>query len=154
MSKKFLLITILFTVASLNSDFAQDKGFGIGVIIGQPTGLSGKYWVNNLNGFDFGLGFSFSKDDKNIHIHSDYLWHTNTSIESDEKFTLYYGPGLKLKTGKKNDASLGIRGVLGLAWMSGNIPVDVFIEIAPIFNFVPGTSLRIDAGFGIRYYFN
>ena len=152
MKRIFLVIAaaLMFLAPSL---FAQDKGLGVGIIIGQPTGFSVKSWLNPQNALDFGLGFSFAKNDNTAHIHADYLWHSFTAIQATEKFVVYYGPGLKLKTGKNNDAQLGIRGVLGLDWMSSQMPIDVFMEIAPVFNFVPGTGFKIDAAFGARYYF-
>lgn len=148
------VIMVLFTLITGTKSEAQDKGFGAGVMIGQPTGFSAKYWRSEINAIDFGLGFSFAKDDNGVHLHADYLWHSFNAIQSNEKFVLYYGPGLKLVTGKNNDARLGIRGVLGLEWMASQIPIDVFMEIAPVLNFVPGTGFKIDAAFGARYYFN
>lgn len=152
MKKIFVPLAFLFLFLAA-CGFAQERGFGVGVIIGQPTGFSAKSWINQTNALDFGLGFSFAKDDNRIHIHSDYLWHSYNIIQSTEKFALYYGPGLKLRTGKNNDAQLGIRGVLGLAWMSSKVPLDVFLEVAPVLNFIPGTGFKMDAGFGARYYF-
>ena len=153
MKRMFLVFAaaLMFLAPSL---FAQDKGFGIGIILGQPTGFSVKSWTNEKNALDFGLGFSFAKDDNRIHIHADYLWHSFGAINSTERFVLYYGPGLKIKTGKHNeDAVLGIRGVFGVAWIAHNAPVDIFFELAPVMNFVPGTGFNMDAGFGARYYF-
>ncbi len=37
---------------------AQDRDFGIGVIIGEPTGISAKLWTSPVNALDFGLGWS------------------------------------------------------------------------------------------------
>ena len=153
MKRTFLVIaaTLMFLAPSI---FAQDRGVGVGVIIGQPTGFSVKPWLNEKNALDFGLGFSFAKDDNRIHINADYLWHSFSPIQSTQKFVLYYGPGLKIKTGKSNeDAVLGFRGVIGVAWMARTVPIDVFLEIAPVFNFVPGTGFNMDAGFGARYFF-
>jgi len=153
MKKFFFSLSLILLILLSMPVKAQDKGFGAGIMVGQPTGLSGKYWLNQVNALDFGLGFSFAKDDSRIHIHADYLWHSNTSIESSEKFSFYYGPGIKLRSGKNDDAQLGIRGVIGIEWMAAKIPIDVFLEIAPVFNFVPGTSFKVDASFGARYYF-
>ena len=154
MKRTFLVIAaiLMFLAPSI---FAQDKGLGVGVIVGQPTGFSVKSWLNEKNALDFGLGFSFAKNDNNVHIHADYLWHSFSAINSPtQKFVLYYGPGLKIRTGKSNvDAELGIRGVIGIAWMAHTVPIDVFLEVAPVLEFVPGTGFNMDAGFGARYYF-
>jgi hypothetical protein len=37
---------------------AQDRAFGLGVMIGEPTGVSAKLWTSAANAFDFGLGWS------------------------------------------------------------------------------------------------
>jgi hypothetical protein len=150
----FLLIMIFIVFADINIK-AQDKGFGAGIMIGQPTGFSGKIWANELNAMDFGVGFSFAKDDNGVNLHADYLWHSFSGIQSEEKFVLYYGPGLKLKAGNsKVGTKFGFRAVLGLEWMASQTPLDVFLEIAPLLYVAPGTQFKIDAAFGARYYFN
>ena len=101
--KRMILIIAAALMFLTPSIFAQDKGVGVGVIIGQPTGFSVKPWLNEKNALDFGLGFSFAKDDNRIHIHADYLWHSFNAIRSTQKFVLYYGPGLKIKTGTSNE---------------------------------------------------
>ena len=69
-------ICFLFIVVLLfhTSSFAQSENFGLGAIIGKPTGISGKYWLNNENAIDAALGYSF-ENNSSINIHADYLWH-------------------------------------------------------------------------------
>jgi hypothetical protein len=45
MNKTILCIIILLLLGTISS--AQDTGYGIGIIFGEPSGLSGKYWLNN-----------------------------------------------------------------------------------------------------------
>jgi hypothetical protein len=145
-----LIIIILGTISP-----AQDKGYGIGIIIGEPTGLSGKYWLNNANALDFGLGFSFTHfNNSRIQLHCDYLWNIYDLFKTSEKFVIYYGPGIKILTGGSNDAKLGIRGVAGIGWFIKDAPLDLFFEAAPVVYLIPGTILKIDGGIGARYYFS
>jgi hypothetical protein len=58
MKKPVLCLIIILLLGSMSP--AQDKGYGIGIILGEPTVLSVKYWLNNTNALDFGLGFSFT----------------------------------------------------------------------------------------------
>lgn len=149
------VIMILFTLLAAAGTRAQDKGFGVGIMIGQPTGFSFKHWASPTNAMDFGVGFSFAKDDSGVNLHADYLWHSFTAIQSSEKFVLYYGPGLKLKTGNDRvGTKFGLRSELGLEWMASSTPLDVFMEIAPVFYIGQGSQFKIDAAFGARYYFN
>ncbi len=155
----FLGIMLFFT----KQTSAQDHGFGMGIILGEPTGLSAKLWTSKVNAFDFGLGVAVGGDrlkyeghynnESRIHFHMDYLWHSFNAIRSTESFPLYYGIGARFNTGGGYDASLGIRGVFGIAWLPHSTPIDVFFELVPVFQVTPLTGLGIDAGLGIRYYF-
>ena len=144
-----LIILILSTISP-----AQDKGYGIGIVLGEPSGLSGKYWMNNTNALDFGIGFSFTNFNNNrLQLNCDYLWHNYDLINTTERLVIYFGPGIKILTGGSNDAKLGVRGVAGIGWFSKDAPIDVFFEIAPLVYIIPGTILKIDGGIGARYYF-
>jgi len=143
---------------------AQDHGFGMGLILGEPTGLSAKLWTSKQNAFDFGLGVSVGGDrisykgnynsGSRIHFHMDYLWHSFNAISSTERFPLYYGIGGRFNTGGDYDGSIGIRGVFGIAWFPHSTPIDVFVELVPVFQLTSSVGFGIDAGLGVRYFFN
>jgi|ERR1017187_2750820 hypothetical protein len=146
-------IIILLLLCTISQ--AQDKGYGIGIILGEPSGLSGKYWLNSTNALDFGLGFSFTNfNNSRIQLNCDYLWNNYNLLKTSEKFVIYYGPGIKILTGGSNDAKLGVRGVAGVGWFIKDAPLDVYFEIAPVVYLIPGTILKIDGGIGARYYFS
>lgn len=130
---------------------AQDSGFGLGVILGEPTGISGKAWLNDRNAVDVGMAWSF-RSKGFFHVHADYLWHFPDVIMSQEQFVLYTGPGARLGVGR-GSGLFGIRMVGGLAFWPRNAPVDIFIEVAPILDLAPATELRANAGIGARYFF-
>lgn len=142
---------------------AQDHGFGFGFILGEPTGLSAKLWTSNINAFDFGLGVSVGGDrisDDNhydgsgrVHFHMDYLWHSFNAISSTERFPLYYGIGGRFNTGGGYDGSIGVRGVFGVAWFPHSTPIDVFVELVPVLQLTSSVGFGIDAGLGVRYFF-
>jgi hypothetical protein len=143
---------------------AQTRGFGLGVIIGEPTGISAKYWTSPVNAFDFGLGWSWGGDrigrykgyydgGSRVHFHMDYLWHSFEAIHSSERFPLYYGIGGRFNSGAGYDASVAIRGVFGIAWLPHKTPIDVFLEIVPSLQLTSSTGFGIDAGIGARYFF-
>lgn len=152
-----------FMIILIKPIAAQDHGFGMGLILGEPTGVSAKLWTSEINALDFGLGVSVGGDrllykgnynkGTRVHFHMDYLWHSFNVISSTEKFPLYYGVGGRFNTGGGYDGSLGIRGVIGIAWLPRSTPVDVFVELVPVLQVTPLTGLGIDAGLGIRYYF-
>lgn len=141
---------------------AQESGFGIGVMLGEPSGISAKYWTSKNNAFDFGLGIGVGGDrikykgyydnGSRIHFHMDYLWHSFNAISSKQRFPLYYGIGGRYNSGAGYEGSLGLRGVIGIAWIPRSTPIDIFIEFVPVFQVTPITGLGIEAAIGARYY--
>jgi hypothetical protein len=155
---------VLCTLLALQVSVAQEHGFGLGIIIGEPTGISAKLWTSHMNAFDFGLGWSIGGDrlgkyngvydgNRRIHFHMDYLWHAFDAIHSSERFPLYYGIGGRINNGAGYDGSIAVRGVFGIAWLPHGAPVDVFLELVPSLQLTSATGFGIDAGFGARYFF-
>ena len=148
-SLSLFLLGLCFTVLA-HDGFSQDKGFGLGVILGEPTGISGKSWLNRRNAVDGGLAWSF-RGEGSLHIHADYLWHFHDAIEASEKLVPFVGVGGRLAT--RGEAVFGVRIPVGLVWWPKQVPLDVFAEIVPIVDLAPATELRANAGVGVRFYF-
>lgn len=157
-----LFIILLITVSSFT--FGQSKKFGLGIIVGEPTGLSAKLWTSHTNALVFGLGWSvqgyrfngFDSDYDRVtrtHFHVDYLWHSFNAISSNQQFPLFYGIGGRINSGPEYSGTFGIRGVLGIAWLPRSTPLDIFIEVVPTFLLINSTGFGIDAGIGARYFF-
>jgi hypothetical protein len=164
MKKKLLPFIVLVLMGFLSTPtVAQDHGFGLGLILGEPTGLSAKLWTSKINAFDFGLGVGVGGDrikyegyydnGSRVHFHMDYLWHSFSAISSTERFPLYYGLGARFNSGGGYKESIGIRGVFGIAWLPRSTPIDLFLELVPVLQITSSTGLGIDAGLGIRYFF-
>jgi len=156
--------TVLCFVSSFHVSVAQQRRFGLGIIVGEPTGISAKLWTSQANAFDFGLGWSYGGDrigkyhgyydgSERVHFHMDYLWHSFNAIRSSERFPLYYGIGGRLNSGGGYGNSLAVRGVFGIAWIPRSTPIDVFVELVPSLQLTSYTGFAIDAGLGARFYF-
>src|SRR5690625_4061929 len=89
----FLTILLSFTLAILTEVQAQSRpgDFEVGFVVGEPTGISLKYWQTDLTAFDGVLAWSFGRHES-LHIHGSYLKHSPLEVE-DELFSLYYGIG-------------------------------------------------------------
>jgi hypothetical protein len=125
---------------------------GLGVILGSPTGLSGKYWLTPKTAVDGALAWHFGRDDR-LQIHSDFLWHIpirQLEVPNGE-MPGYVGAGLRVITGNRSEA--GLRIPLGLAYLFRPAPLEFFLEIVPVMEFAPDTDAELDAGIGVRYYF-
>ena len=135
---------------------AQDSGFGLGVNLSYPFGVSLKYWVGDNSAFDAGIGFPvygyYHTGAANVSTHFDYLWHFFDLFPVPSgKLPLYVGPGLQLGFG--NQFYFGVRGAVGVAYLFEDIPLDIFLELAPGVNFTPDVDFTFGAGTGARWYF-
>ena len=131
---------------------AQDRGIGLGIILGEPTGVSFKNWVGRREALDVAVAWSFEGEGA-IHIHADYLFH-NFRLFHIEKgdLVLYYGIGARVKTVHKTQ--VGVRIPLGLSYLFEKDPIEIFFELGPIMNLTPKTLFRMTTGVGVRYYFD
>ena len=156
MKCKIAIIVFLLAASSANARTQDD--FGIGVIIGEPTGLSLKYWLDEERAIDGAAAWSYSENDS-FQLHGDYLIHNYEWLEARE-MPVYYGIGVRLKfkdsdgRGRnENDAILGIRVPLGITYLFDEAPLDMFFELVPVLDIAPDVDLDLNAALGLRYYF-
>ena len=151
-----LLTLCLFTVVMSVPARCQGKNTGIGIILGEPTGLSSKVWWDDNIAFDCGLAWSITND-PDLHIHGDVLWHDwkvlddYFEIDDSGRLPLYYGIGGRIKAG--DDTRVGIRFVIGVSYIFSYVPFDVFGEIAPVLDIAPETKVNFNVAFGGRFWF-
>jgi hypothetical protein len=121
--------------------------------LGEPTGVSLKYWLSERSTIDGAVGWSFV-DDTNLHLHVNYLYHLFELIPVEEgRLPLYFGGGLRSKARDDKDDLLGIRGVVGVSYMFEDLPVDIFGELGPIVDVVPDVKAHFNVGIGARFWF-
>jgi hypothetical protein len=153
MNKPRLFACILCLVIGTATTLpAQDRGFGVGIILGEPTGFSFKGWTSSANAIDGGLAWSFTREGS-FHVHADYLWHSFNTFQTHERIPLYYGIGGRIKAEHHDNARVGVRVVVGIGYIFRNAPVDLFMEVAPIVDIAPSTDLEANAGLGARFWF-
>lgn len=149
--KKFILIAAVFIILS-NLTLSQSRGFGLGIVLGEPTGLSAKLWTGSSNAFDFAAAWSF-KGDGQLLLQADYVWHSFDLIRvSSGRLPLYYGIGGRVIFA--DDPLVGIRIPLGLNYQFASAPIDIFAEIVPILDLIPSTDFDLGGGLGVRFWFN
>lgn len=165
MNKVTALFIVLLLAAVFQPSAAQRRTFGIGLIVGEPTGISAKLWTSQETAFDFGLGWSvdggragqnnndyYYTGGSRVHFHMDYLWHSFDAIRASGQFPLHYGIGGRLNSGDGYSSTISLRGVFGISWLPRDTPIDVFLELAPTLRLTNSSGLYIGAGLGARYY--
>lgn len=140
---------------------SPQNGFGLGVVIGEPTGLS-LAWQSPAQTIQSHLSWSLERNW--IRVNVDYL-KTVAEIPTDgPALPLYVGIGGALAAhdddwGDDNDwydddyAAFGARIPLGMRLLPRQVPIDVFLEVAPVVYLIPSTDVDIDLGLGVRFYF-
>jgi hypothetical protein len=152
--KKNILFTMILGLMMIIAKplTAQDHGFGMGLILGEPTGLSAKLWTSSDNAFDFAAAWSF-KGDGHLLLQADYVWHFfNLMPVPSGKLPLYIGIGGRVILA--DDPRFGIRIPIGIDYLFADAPIDVFLELVPILDLSPETDFGVGGGIGIRYWFN
>jgi hypothetical protein len=133
---------------------AQSPGFGLGVILGEPTGISAKAWLSGRHAVDAAVAWSVRRDGF-FQVHADALVHEYGVLEVNDvrgKIPFSYGVGGRIILGKR-DEWIGVRFPLGVSYLFPTAPFDVFLEIVPILDLLPETDFDLDAAVGGRFYF-
>jgi hypothetical protein len=156
----------LLSAAAPRRARAEGGPFGLGLIVGSPTGISVKYYLGESGqAIDGAVGWAFVSSN-GIQVHADYLWHPLV-LTSDPSFTLplHVGVGVRVldhDRGREGDDNLhvALRAPVGITFDFTEIPLDVFLEVALLLDFHGAEGqdenhigLDLNAGVGVRYYF-
>jgi len=162
---KIQIITLIFICLSVFTIDARQGGpLGLGFVLGDPTGISVKYWTGKENAVSGVLAFNLSHrhydhdghyyyDDSSMdaYLHINYLWHSFQVFPVERgRLPIYWGVGGRLVMG--NDFALGARGCGGVEFLP-NAPIDIYLELGLVLNVVPYTAMDGDIGIGLRYFF-
>jgi hypothetical protein len=156
MKKAVLIIALFAAVAGMT--FAQTGraggNTGLGIIFGEPTGVSFKYWTGRTMAIDAVAAWSFA-DGSSFQLHADLLFHSFDLFQMERgRMVLFYGFGGRIKTKDINgDFVMSFRLPIGISYEFERAPVEIFVEIAPMLNLIPSTQAAIGGGIGFRYYF-
>jgi hypothetical protein len=138
----------------------SEKGaLGLGLIFGEPTGISVKMYLEDDRAIQGAFGASFYADA--WQLHGEYVLHP-WILQDRDTFVLpvYLGPGVRFmryNKGRNGDATfaIGLRAVIGLLFDFKNVPLDVFVEAGAVleYDFTDGFGPGFNVGAGVRYYF-
>jgi hypothetical protein len=153
-------------IASAQDEQGVDKGtFGIGIIVGEPTGVSAKLYLGGDSNMAVDAAAGSAVVGGGLQAHADVLWHP-WILTDEDSFVLpaYGGVGLRVLDADRgrtaSDFHIGARVVVGLLFDFKTIPIDAFVEVAGVLDWVfsddddeAGIGLDLNGGAGVRYYF-
>lgn len=154
-------VALVGAAAAPTEAHANDKGvFGAGLIVGEPTGLSLKYYLGDDTAIAGAIGGAYLG--KGVQVHADFLWHP-WILENKPSFVLpaYVGVGGRVLDrnaggGEEDHFRVGVRVVGGVLFDFREVPLDVFVEVAGVGDYRTKTEpfgIDINLGAGVRYYF-
>ena len=142
-----LILCLSATVSSADAQY-RPGNTELGIILGEPTGISLKLWQTNTTAIDAAVAWSFGSNES-VHVHADYLIHSD--LEADQgSFMFYYGLGARALLA--DDPKFGARIPLGLQYIIESTRLSLFFEVAPTFDLVPATKFGVNGGIGVRYF--
>jgi hypothetical protein len=172
MKIRFLKTLFFIQVIFLSLSFverlpAQTKphggNFGLGIILGEPTGFTGKYWFRDrVIAGDMGITYSYAEF---LLIYADALWHFPEAMKGMNpqlvQISPYIGGGLGIRISSRDKPKGGdaranayLRIPLGMEWTpQSGPPLGIFGEVVPGMGFAPKVFGIIQGGIGIRYFF-
>lgn len=155
--KVMLLLSLLLVTAMPAA--AQESGTGMGLMIGDWSGVALKMFLSENTALDFGFGAQVGatnakneNEGTRIRLHGDYLMHNRTAIQSTEKFPIHYGVGAYANMGGGYQDDFGVRTVIGLCYIVQQAPLDLFLDLVPYVQLDPSVGFGLGASIGVRYY--
>lgn len=154
MRKRFVWVVVgIALLVSGTKANAAGGNFGLGIIVGEPTGISGKLFVSNTNALDAAAAWSFGSNTE-FHLQMDYLFHFRSVIKvKSGKAPLFAGIGGRFKFREGADNKFGVRIPVGIAYHFATAPFDIFAELVPVLELSPSTEFVMEGAIGARFYF-
>lgn len=143
-------VALLAILALAAPAAAEERGLlGLGFEVGSPIGGTVKFWTQDTQAAQFGLGFS-----GNLAMHGDYVFHHWDLLPppSEGRLAAYGGLGLRMRNREGDDLEFGLRTPIGAAYWMSRHPLELFAELAPVFKFNAVNGLDLDGVVGLRLY--
>lgn len=165
MSRLSLLVVTALTLWGSTAR-AGGGAFGLGLVLGEPTGVTGLYKLGGNTAIDGAIGLDdFGFD--GVYLHADFLFVLPDLLSSQTAgLRPYLGPGAFAIIGDDGDNSgkgnggdsgggfgLGARVPFGLSLEFRRVPLQLFLEVAPQLQFVPEFDFGLGGALGFRYFF-
>jgi hypothetical protein len=127
--------------------------FGLGIIVGEPTGIDAKLFVAPERAFEAAAAWSLDGSSR-FHLQLDYLFHQYDRIKVAEgRAPIFFGLGGRIEFRENEDDRLGLRIPVGIGYEFASAPFDTFLELAPVMDVTPDTEFTLEGAIGGRFWF-
>ena len=150
--KKALCI-LLLTGGLAASLIAEPTKLGLGIFLGQPSGVCVGLDLNAVNWLDFKAAWNFAgpADSVNIIAQANYeLAFPGLLVIQEQDIVPFVGIGLEVSFGS-DLPQIGFRIPVGLNYRFKDAPLELFLEIGIGMYLFPATQFMGSGGLGGRY---
>jgi hypothetical protein len=142
---------------------AMARTWALGLVVGDPTGLSANYSFTEVETLHTTLDYEFSADDR-LEIASHYTWRKKNPKLDKMQLGWFYGAGARLvirdrdhhQSDHKHDfndghADFGPSGTVGLYHQFKQAPLEIFLKGNLTVNIIEDTDVDGDVMLGLHY---
>lgn len=150
MSHKLLFAFCLLLALSVNLFAKERNGFGLGPVVGEPTGLNAQFFWDRSSAVDIGAAWSW---DEWMLLSADFQMY-DFFMDMPREWKWFYGAGVYMTVANDSheDNSLGVRIPIGLKYHFPYSIVDVWAEAAPGIELAPDTKIAFQGGIGLTFW--
>lgn len=152
MMRKLFISVIIAGFLLTGVSYGQTSSFGLGVILGEPTGISAKLMRSgNSQSINLAAAWSIGAHDR-LYLKGDYVFYHDLNVDIENgRLPVYYGVGAMAIL--EEESVVGARIPFGLDYFMSSAPLDFFIELAPVVEVLPSTGFSVSGGLGFHYFF-
>ncbi|MDF3130244.1 hypothetical protein P0Y35_13635 [Kiritimatiellaeota bacterium B1221] len=147
-------ITLILLSLTRLSAQAPEKHFGIGILAGEPSGISAKINLTDTASIQGAAAWTFEdSEEERLQYQLDWIMHMDATADgiSMNEYRGYIGMGFLYKTEEdKAQDVYGVRVPFGVVMSYDEFPFELFFELVPVMNVSPNTDFDFNAGIGIR----
>lgn len=150
--RKLFLATLVFGIVLAARATSARADVGLGLFLGDPTGLDLKIGLGNRSGLDIVLGFDTFRDSRGGYGHVTYLVTPLVGHGSSVLVPLRLGIGAALH-GSRNDINFAVRAPFEIGLRLRSSPLEFYGEIALEITLVDPAYADLQGGVGFRVFF-
>ena len=155
--KKLLTIAAIFFLFSTGKMLAQSYDASVGLRLGFPIGLTGKFFISETDAIEGLVFFDFRNQTQSIGVTGLYERHADPF--NIPELLLYYGVGggvgVWTHDGNNNGGiGVGLDAIIGIEYSIPDVPLNVSLDVKPNINLIPSVNFgSINPALSIRYIF-
>ncbi|TNE86375.1 MAG: hypothetical protein EP330_21790 [Deltaproteobacteria bacterium] len=154
-----LLSALLVPSVASAVEVGQSKNIGVGLVLGEPSGITGKFYLSRQHALDatLGTGTYDQGRDSALWFSLVYLWHPSV-LHQDPAFDLGWHVGVGgfvVDHDVADNAAVGARVPIGLDFTLNEVPLQFFLDVSADVEILPDPveDIWLGAGLGGRYFF-